>query len=351
MKNLSKIQGCLLGGAVGDALGYAVEFLSLEEIHRSFGPEGITSYVIHDGKARISDDTQMTLFTANGLLLADTNRRSRIQSVWDCYHDWRQTQFWGGGRGEPARYSWLNAIPELNHPRAPGNTCLSALSQQVGGTPRQPINSSKGCGGVMRVAPVGLYLDVSQLDEIDSLGAAACALTHGHPLGWLPGAALAHMIAMLSQEPGVTIRAAVVDACGMLRKEYRWTRHAETLCRMLEDAVELALQDGPDGENLLKLGEGWVAEETLAVAVYCAVRYANDFRKAVLTAVNHSGDSDSTGAVLGNLLGASLGIEGIPQDLLEELELKEILLETAEDLFVGVPAQPDERWNEKYLRP
>ena len=82
----------------------------------------------------------------------------------------------------------------------------------------------------------------------------------------------------------------------------------------------------------------WFAEETLAIAVYCALKYENDFDRALIAAVNHSGDSDSTGAVTGNLLGARLGLAGIPAKYLEDLELKSVILELAEDLHQGVPA-------------
>jgi ADP-ribosyl-[dinitrogen reductase] hydrolase len=67
----ARIRGCLLGGAVGDALGAPVEFLSLAEIRRRFGPDGIRDYAHAYGRlGAITDDTQMTLFTAEGLLRA-----------------------------------------------------------------------------------------------------------------------------------------------------------------------------------------------------------------------------------------------------------------------------------------
>ena len=75
MKHLDRYRGCLLGGAAGDALGYPVEFLSLTDIQEQYGPAGITSYTLQNGVAQISDDTQMTLFTANGLLFSETRQR------------------------------------------------------------------------------------------------------------------------------------------------------------------------------------------------------------------------------------------------------------------------------------
>ena len=98
MKNLDKYRGCLIGGAAGDALGYAVEFLSDEMILKKYGESGITEYEPIDGVAQISDDTQLTLFTANGLLYGTTRGVKRgIMAgypayIYVCYKEWLQTQ-------------------------------------------------------------------------------------------------------------------------------------------------------------------------------------------------------------------------------------------------------------------
>ena len=72
---------------------------------------------------------------------------------------------------------------------------------------------------------------------------------------------------------------------------------------------------------------------TLAIAVYCALKYERDFDKAIRVAVNHNGNSDSTGAVCGNILGAYLGYDAIPQKYKEHLELHDVIIEIADDLF------------------
>ena len=79
-----QVRGCLFGGAVGDALGYPVEFLDEEEIFYKYGPEGIRQYHLDrtSGKALISDDTQMSLFTASGLLVGDTRGCMRGIRTW-----------------------------------------------------------------------------------------------------------------------------------------------------------------------------------------------------------------------------------------------------------------------------
>ena len=98
MKSLDKYRGCLIGGAAGDALGYAVEFLQDEDNFKKYGENGITEYDLVNGVAQISDDTQMTLFTANGLLLGTTRGMTRgIMGSYPsyialCYKDWLRTQ-------------------------------------------------------------------------------------------------------------------------------------------------------------------------------------------------------------------------------------------------------------------
>lgn len=132
MKDLDKYRGCLIGGAVGDALGYAVEFLQDYQIFQRYGEQGITEYSLVDGVAPISDDTQMTLFTATGLLVGTTRGMMRgIMGTYPsyisfAYGDWLKTQLVNEGEVSIPHSSWLNNIPELNQRRAPGNTCLSA---------------------------------------------------------------------------------------------------------------------------------------------------------------------------------------------------------------------------------
>ena len=86
-------------------------------------------------------------------------------------------------------------------------------------------------------------------------------------------------------------------------------------------------------EAIYDLGEGWYGDEALAISVYCALKEPEDFQKAVRMAVNHDGDSDSTGALLGNLMGAHLGMEKLPEDGAEKIELTNELDVLAEDLF------------------
>ncbi|HBH95496.1 MAG TPA: hypothetical protein DDX91_07070 [Ruminococcaceae bacterium] len=367
MSNLTdKYQGCLIGGAIGDALGYAVEFSSESDIFSRYGKSGITEYELQNGKAVVSDDTQMTMFTATALL--DGITRGRLRGIMGSltsyigfeYEGWYLTQtkpFPIDIEENYAKYSWLMNMPEMFKRRAPGNTCLSALASGEKGTLDNPINNSKGCGGVMRVAPIGLYLahfEHMTQEEIDTVGAEAAAITHGHELGYIPAAALVHIINMIVKNDNISVLQAVNDSISAMQGLFKNCTHIGYFTELMKKAVDLAQKECDDLAAIHRLGEGWVAEETLAIAAYCAIKYHDDFEKAVCTAVNHNGDGDSTGAVCGNIIGAYLGYKTIPQKYKANLEFHDVLLELAEDLFNDCQMSEygenrDEKWMKKYV--
>lgn len=362
MKDIKKYQGCLLGGAVGDALGYAVEFIQDEQIFRKYGERGITEYDLVNGVAQISDDTQMTLYTANGLLLGTTRGMTRgIMGTYPsyialCYKDWLKTQGADEFDFEKPEWSWLNNIPDMNHSRAPGRTCISYLMHNNLGTTTDRKNNSKGCGGVMRVAPIGLYFEGRRIssDEIDMIGAEAAALTHGHELGFIPAAALVHIVNAVSHSDSIRLEDAVIDSIRAMERLFPTAEHLPDFITLMDKAVSLSKNDIDDLENIRQLGEGWVAEETLAIAVYCALKHQSDFEQAIIASVNHGGDSDSTGAVTGNILGANLGVDAIPEKFLTNLELRDVIVDMANDLFNDCQISEygsyrDDVWEHKYI--
>lgn len=360
MDKLDQFKGCLLGGAAGDALGYAVEFMSFDRIIKRYGPNGITEYAPDHGIAIFSDDTQMTLFTANAILLAvaEGEPAPDFGNWFACgYQDWLVTQLKEYGKAYPNRRCWLNNVPELYSPRAPGNTCITACMNGAWGTPEKPINNSCGCGGVMRVAPVALYCagNGDSVELADRAGALAAAATHGHPLGYISAAALVHIIYRLIENPDMSIRAAVEDAIAAMERQYADEPELPAQINLLTQAMELADGDTPDVAAIHRLGGGWTGHDALAIAVYCVLKYPENFDAAMIASVNHSGDSDSTGAIAGNILGAKLGLHGIPQKYQKGLEMKELLLEMAEDLYRACrePAEKlaaDPVWAAKYIQ-
>jgi len=335
-ETLDRFRGCLVGGAVGDALGAPVEFLSRAEIRARFGEPGIASYEAAYGRrGAITDDTQMTLFTAEGLLRAWVWGASKGITTYSgvtagAYLRWLRTQGMQGRiRGdELSADGWLYQQDALHSRRAPGNTCLSAL-QRMTTLGERARNDSKGCGGVMRVAPVGLFArslgDALSQAETFELGVELVALTHGHPTGSLAAGALALLVRELVGGAKLEDALASTRRCLLAHPD-----HGETL-RAIEQAESLAASSMSQDNAIDRLGAGWIAEEALALSIYCTL-VAGSFREGVMLAVNHGGDSDSTGAIAGNLLGCMHGMGGIPQEWLEELELRDVIEELATDL-------------------
>jgi len=337
----SRFRGCLLGGAVGDAVGAPVEFLDIDEIVRKFGEKGICDYAPAYGKlGAITDDTQMTLFTAEGMLCARLaslmhgHEPDYFRAASGSYARWLLTQEHSSrANSTSAKASWLLQHRKLFARRAPGTTCLSALQSKQGKISRA-ANDSKGCGGVMRVAPVGMYFarahreDCSEPKLVSTIfctGSDLASITHGHPSGCLSAGVLAVTVSLiLTNTP---LAEAISTAKEELRKH---PYHKETLAAV-EKAEALAKHRPRERAALRELGKGFVAEEALAMGLYCALS-AQDFEDGIILAVNHSGDSDSTGAITGNLLGATAGAEGIPERWLAPLELRPTIEALADDL-------------------
>ena len=380
------IRGCLMAGAAGDALGYEVEFMSRRSILSRFGENGITKFALDcNGKALISDDTQMTLFTANGMLMGLTRGYMRgiggrpEKYVDIAYLDWYYTQT--GKKREMLiddwHPTWLRDLPEMAHRRAPGNTCLSACESLFRGEKAQ--NNSKGCGGIMRVAPMAL-LDAGyasrnensySIEELAEAGGEIAEVTHKHPLGFLPASLLTvllyKVIPMTAKQVQEEIDSIVADTVNILDRIYKGKYDADKryLKELTMKAVQLAHSDISDADAIRQLGEGWVAEETWAIALYCTIRHIDSVEDAIIASVNHDGDSDSTGSVCGNIMGAIYGYEHIKErnifcpegkKLEDVLELSEIILALADDLSTGciiseydpIDTPEKRQWYERY---
>jgi ADP-ribosylglycohydrolase len=338
----SRVRGCLLGGALGDSLGYAVEFDSLEAIRERYGRGGLTSFEQLDGASHFSDDTQMTLYTVDGLVEAlewanEGVAADETACLWLAYLRWLATQGEQVSPSAPVPLPrWIDSHEILHHRRAPGKTCISGLAGGHMGTVARPVNpDSKGCGTVMRSAPFGLIPHISR-ETIYKLSADGAALTHGHPSARQSAGAFSLIIHEITR--GVDVQSAATAALDYVSAR---PDAAPELLERLAAALKLAQNAAkPAPEELsVALGEGWVAEEALAIGTYAVLATAGTrdpevhFRNAIAIAVNHRGDSDSTASIAGNILGTLYGEEALPSSWLRELEGTEIIRGMADRLI------------------
>lgn len=286
----------LLGGAIGDSLGADIEFLSLGEIRARF-PQGVDQLAQTAAVAPgwFTDDTQMTLFSAEGIIRAHI--RMMLKGICNlpgvvqhALLRWLVTQ---GGKPKPDLDPLVGLVHErmLHHRAAPGVTCLSALESAPNfGEPAH--NDSKGCGTIMRIAPIAFGIARERVREA-AIATSAC--THGHPVGQLAAAAWAEILADV--QAGMELQEAAERTAGAYSD---LGQPGVIVARSIQGALCAA----PDGraETVESLGAGWVAEEALAIALYASMA-AKNFEDGLRIAVTHSGDSDSTGAIAGNMLG------------------------------------------------
>ena len=301
----------MLASAAGDALGAPVEFLDLEMIVERFGRKGIRDLAPAYGRlGAITDDTQMAIATAQGLLDARSSGTDEADGVLGRF------------------FGWLDSQQEPANVRGPGSTCIGGIEAQRRARVERAGNDSKGCGGVMRVHPVGLYL-AGQARAAFELGRVTADLTHGHGTSGASSGVQAALVSQLAAGTGPD------EALGgVLELLEELDPNLETLASV-QNAMGLAVQGAPAASALEIIGEGWIAEEALAAGIFCLLRFRHEPLEALIASVNHSGDSDSTGAIAGALLGARHGAGWLPASWLEELEHRELLEDLAGALADG----------------
>lgn len=328
-EGMARRLACLLGGALGDGFGHAVEFDRLAAIQRRFGPGGLRIPQYEHGQLMVSDDTQMTLFTLEGLTRAylgpETDDDGLLAQIRLSYLDWLESQ---GGRPGAGGASRLMKHAVLHARRAPNETCLSALAAGGRGTPDNPLNNSRDQGGVMRVAPLALMPGM-HAERAFRLGTACAALTHGHPGAFLPAGILAASLhRLLAGQPLVP---AVLQARDIALSR---VGHEETLARL--DAALDAGKRPHLGHIPPRLGQGWTGDEALAIGVY-AVTHSLDFATVMATAANQDGNSATAAAIAGQLYGAQYGLEALPHAWIRRLDILDALcdlMEWGRDIWV-----------------
>ncbi|MBN6790562.1 ADP-ribosylglycohydrolase family protein [Pseudomonas fulva] len=342
MNRIERISGCLLGGAVGDALGSPVELLEWPVIEARFGSQGASDFAPAFGiTGAISGATQMMLFTAEGLLrayvLGSSRQACHVPSI--IHHAllrWLTTQDYPSVI-PVATDSWLIRQMELWSRRAPDITCMSALKVS-GRLGMVAENNSKGCGALVRVAPCAFFAHA--FDYASQSG----RLTHGHPTGYLAAGLFADILQCV-----VGRQDSLEHAVTQSLARYGQVPGIEET-RSLVERVMFFFYEGytPSPQRIDDFAGGWGAEQVLAIGLWCALA-ARSFEDGVIAAVNHSGDSSTTGLVVGHLLGAQYGVAAIPDRWLERLELRQVIAQVAEDIecvpreYYGVGGEFDEQ--------
>ena len=287
----------LLAGAIGDAVGYIIEFHKLERIHRDYGANGLTLFMIEPkAQLTVSDDTQMTLFTLEAIHAAGAG--AKANDYYEAFMQWFHTQ---NDWYSPLITSAIAKIPSMQRQRAPGMTCLGALNKPL---PRPvPINDSKGCGGIMRAAPCGF---LPTLDDAFLHGKIQARVTHGHPSGYLSSAFFAALIHYTSNYSDVSLGQAIEMCLGFLDGNIG----CEETFEIIEKAQLIAAKsEGDYYADIKRIGEGWVGEEALGIAIY-SVYVATSFEEVIRISINHDGDSDSTGSLAAQLW---VSLYGLPE--------------------------------------
>ncbi len=310
----SRVQATLMGGALGDTFGYLVESDSLEAITSRYGPARLVDLSQAAGPLHFSDDTQMALYTVDGLLevleWANDGVGADINACqWLAYLRWLKTQRIPAAKSAPVpQPRWIDRQDVLHHQRHPGTACVRGLASGHMGTASRPVNpDSKGCGTVTRSAPYGLIPHVPT-EAVYKMSSDSLAVAG---LGLRAAAESARSRAVAG--PG-----ADVDLLARLDAALTLSAHGRTPL---------------SGQELTNtLGLGWVAEEALAVALYSVLVTAPDaatpvehFLAAVRLAVNHDGNSGSTGSIAGNILGAFHGEAALPGAWLQLSEGPELI--------------------------
>ena len=359
--NRSSYRGCLLGMAVGDAMGYTVDNRSWKEIQEDYGPDGLLGYDLCNGYADVTSYTQLAAFTCNGLLLGLTRGQMLgkmapfVKYIGLSSREWAASQrAWG--REEP-NFCWLSLQSDLCRRRCMDTRMLDTLSRKKQGTPEDPINNFSAPGSITAAIGVGLFYDHDRMDqqEIDLLGAEAVALTHGSPIAFLTGTVVAHIISRLLRRPDGKLKNLFLEAVDAMKEQFgHQYSQAYEISTLVRHAITYAEAENLNPVDVMERLKCDSAAGVLAGAVYACLSSHEDFDSAMIVAVNHSGASAAVGALTGAILGIRLGEDALPEFYMECLEPRETLRELADDLFDGCPMEMGNKlfdldWDRKYL--
>ena len=340
----SAYRGCLLGLAVGDALGEPADKLTWAQIREDFGPGGLMGYA--GDVARVTSHTQLCAFTANGLLLGQTRGQlsgkmapfARYMAL--SQREWAKAQRPYADVGRT--YCWTYWVDEFRRRACADSRMVDMLTAEHIGSPDEPINSLDGSGSLTSAVAVGLFgTDPARL------GAEAVALTYGHSTAILSGAIVADLIHRVVNRRGEPLAKLMDESLTAVEEKFS---QKFPKARTVTAAVRYAMALAGERRDAMEMLVCQTAPQVLAGAAYVLMGCGDDFDAALVAAVNHSGRSSAVAALVGAILGARLGVEQLPEFYVESLEVVEPLVTIADDLWAGCPAVMDLEWDRKYIQ-
>ena len=356
MQDVSEFyRGCLLGLAVGDAMGYTIDDKSWEEIQENYGPEGLLGYDLQEAEyAPVTSYTQIAAYLCNGLLLSiSRGKPDHMRYCKLALREWTRSQHFY--RDPEKSLCWLAKFPQFRRRQCRDARMLDNLRLEAYGTMDAPKNDNNAPGALTAAVAAGMFYHPKRIapEQIGPLAGDLIALTHGNPETFLSGVVLAYIVTGILQEPDCPLADQFFQAISVMDGQFRDRfPQAERLARQLRGAIALARSETVTAQEGMEQLQCLDAAQCLAGAMFACLRNPEDFDAAMITAVNHSGLSAAVGAVTGGILGAKLGEDALPPFYLESLECGSLLEVLAEDMACGTPALGlfDDAWDHKYVQ-
>lgn len=352
--NLDAYRGCLLGLAVGDAMGLPVDDMTWDEIRDSYGPHGLLGYDLRSDFAEITSYTQVAAYICNALLLS-VSRGSGDKMLEFAnlgLREWTRSQQFA--RDPERSYCWVAKLPAFRRRHCRDARMLDTLRLSVMGFPDKGPNKYNAPGSLTAAIAVGMFYNPQRLTppQIGELTAQIVRITHGDPTAFLSAAVLAYAVTGILMEPELPLEEQFKAAISTVDHQFRGAYpETATVTDTLSTALEQASTAEPMSEVMERL-QCYNAMNCVAGAIYASVANQQDFDTAMITAVNHSGYSSAVAGITGAVLGAKMGYAALPDFYLESLEPVKALCTLADDMVSFTPTKGlfDDDWDMKYVQ-
>ncbi len=321
---LDKFQGCLLGVAIGDTLGHPFEGKLRSQIYSYFEDFNEFLQKNKDIFRTYTDDTQLTLHTAEALIKGDG---FKLEYLIDEY------------------INWLD-----DPPIGPGYGCISSIRNLKLGIPwKEAASNSGGNGTTMRIAPIGLYYS-KDFKALKTNAIKSSLITHSHPAASAGAVVIANAIAFLldkNPESGFSIENffqiitnSIANSQNEIWEEFvkNLNKLKSNLNRPIESGLIKFSQAGVKSPYFIEqyLGQAFVHPYTISTvicAIFIFLNKLTSFKECIYELATAGGDSDTVGAIGGSLAGSYFGIQNIPPDLIKLVKNYKKILKLSEDLY------------------